>query len=108
MSKQAAAVMRNASNMTQTVAKLICCHLSFTLGARIKVPMEEVNILGDGYVEPFFDSFLYETTIKKGNCWVSDLSNIIANDVSRVMNYNSDNKNEVTYRYESKFRRHCM
>ena len=57
MSKEAAAVIWNTVNVTQTAAKMICCHLSFVFDTRIQVPIKEVENLGGGYIIPFFDSY---------------------------------------------------
>ena len=58
----------------------------------------------------FFDSFLYESKEKKGkkkikeviNYWVCDLSDVIANDVSRLINNQSDKQAKNTYGYSLK------
>ena len=66
MIKEVAPAMWKNVNVTQKAAKTVYSHLSFAFGSKIQVPMKELNTLGDGYVEPFFDSFLYELKGGKG------------------------------------------
>ena len=105
MNEFAAGAMWTAAGVTQTAAKTILRHLHAALGCRIQVPMPKVKMLGDGYPTPVFDVFHYKSEAGKVkeevNYWVSDVCEVLSQDMARVINNNEDKSKQNTYGYST-------